>query len=154
MPSLLNKVEQAIKAVVDAAGLSLEISDNAGGVTKKDLTVLVGQDNEDADLPSLTIHAAKGEEKVIGLGNYTVSVHCMLRTSAVDTEKDAHEALAEAIFDLLETGDIGARASTFVGDLSILDPIVGRGLSETVRDKSWISELDFECQACRSNVLT
>jgi len=153
MPSLLGKIDEGIKKLVDAAALSMTVSDDAGGTRILPLNASIGLDNDIQTLPILKIHSSRGEEKPVGSGNYMVTVTMDLQTNADDTTEEQHENLCEMLFNMISTDDIGAQISNQDEDLTVYDPTINRRISSRVTDDSWISSLEFECYACRTRLL-
>lgn len=137
MQDIFNRLERALKQVVDAGGFGV--------------TVFKGQTNENQVRPSFTVHASDGREIPLGSGNWMMDVVCQLRSNANDTDEEVHRVNAENMFSPLMFDNLQEQL-TATGHLYVFAPIINRNARNGREDDCWLSELFFSAYCCLQNL--
>lgn len=129
MQSLHQKLESALKALVDAGGFGV--------------TVFCGLSADEKTSPRLIVNAGNGTEFPQNSGNFTISVVCELSTNANSTGIDEHRALCEQVFGVLMEDDLAVQLSNQAADFHVFG-ISNRASRDNVDDGAWVSELTMD----------
>jgi hypothetical protein len=146
MQSLQNKLEAAAKLLMDAEAVSVPVWRN-GETVETQLTVLTGIGQEDKALPSATVAAVTGQEFPQGSGNFTLNVTVAITSNADETDLVAHRQACEDALAPLMRDDTESQLNAQEQSIGVLG-ISNRQCSERVEDRSWVTELQFDCYCC------
>lgn len=132
--------------MIEDLGIAVEV--RRQGVTDNvPLRVFTGLEEEDKELPSVTLAALNGQEFPQSSGNFTLTLSATVRTNADETDLAEHRRLCESALAPLMDADTETNLSAAEPDFGCLG-ISNRQSMERIEDRAWVTELSLDAYCC------
>lgn len=137
---LNNKLEEALKSVVDGLGLAATV------------TVNTGADLDELALPYVVCAASGGgQQEIIGSGLFRIGCSVLVASSADDDTLADHRSLVDSVFGGLRTSTAEIDLSDAVSDFHVVY-VEFTGSTAEEADRKLMNKLEMDVVCCGTDI--